>query len=62
VSQTLRTFVVSPKHEDLVVLKDLIEAGKVTPVIDRSYPLSEISQAIGYVGEGHTQGKVVIAV
>ena len=40
----------------------LMEAGKVTPVIDRSYPLSEISQAIGYVGGGHAQGKVVITV
>lgn len=61
VSQTLRTFVVSPKQEDLVVLKDLMEAGTVTPVIDRRYPLSEISQAIGYVGARHTQGKVVIS-
>ena len=62
VSQTLRTFVVSPTQEDMVVLKDLIEAGKVTPVIDRRYPLSESAQAIGYVGEGHAHGKVVITV
>ncbi len=60
VSQTLRPFVVSPKHEDLVILKDLMEVGKVIPVIDRRYPLSETAQAIGYVGEGHAQGKVVI--
>ena len=62
VSQTLRPFVVSPKHADLVVLKDLMEAGKVTPVIDRTYPLSEVSQALGYVGGGHARGKVVITV
>ena len=62
VSQTLRPFVVSPKHADLVVLKDLMEAGNVTPVIDRTYPLSEVSQALGYVGGGHARGKVVITV
>jgi NADPH:quinone reductase-like Zn-dependent oxidoreductase len=62
VSQTLRPFVMSPKHADLVVLKDLMEAGKVTPVIDRTYPLSEVSQALGYVGGGHARGKVVITV
>jgi NADPH:quinone reductase-like Zn-dependent oxidoreductase len=53
---------VSPKLEDLVVLKELMEAGKVTPVIDRTYPLSEASQAIGHVGGGHARGKVVITV
>ena len=62
VSQRLRPFVSLPKHEDLVVLKELIESGKVTPVIDRTYPLSEAPEAIGYVGEGHARGKVVIAV
>jgi NADPH:quinone reductase-like Zn-dependent oxidoreductase len=62
VSQTLRPFVMSPKHEDLVVLKALMEAGKVTPVIDRTYPLSEVSQALGYVGGGHARGKVIITV
>ena len=62
VSHRLRPFLVSLKFEDLVVLKELIEAGKVTPVIDRTYPLSEASQAIGHVGEGHARGKVVITV
>jgi NADPH:quinone reductase-like Zn-dependent oxidoreductase len=56
VSQTLRPFLVSLKHEDLVVLKELIEAGKVTPVIERTYPLSETAQAIGHVGGGHARG------
>ena len=50
----------SPNHADLIVLKDLIEAGKVTPVIDRTYPLSEAPQALGYVGEGHARGKVAV--
>ena len=62
VSQRLRPFLVSPNLEDLVVLKELIEAGKVTPVMDRAYPLSEASQAIGHVGGGHARGKVTITV
>jgi NADPH:quinone reductase-like Zn-dependent oxidoreductase len=43
-------------------MKELIEAGKVTPVIDKMYPLSEVPEAIGYVGDGRAQGKVVISV
>jgi NADPH:quinone reductase-like Zn-dependent oxidoreductase len=62
VSHRLRPFVVSPRLEDLLALKELIEAGEVTPVIDRTYPLSEASQAIGHVGEGHARGKVAITV
>ncbi len=46
---------------DLVVLKELIESGKVTPVIDRRYPLSEIPDAVRYLEEGHARGKVVIS-
>ena len=55
-----RPYVSIPKSEDLVVLKELIEAGKVKPVIDRTYPLSEISEAFQYLGQGHARGKVVI--
>ena len=62
VSQTLRTFIMSQKLEYLVALKDLIEAGKVTPVIGRTYPLTETPQAIDRVGLGHARGKVVITV
>ena len=62
VSQSLATFIVSPKQENLVVLTELIESGKVTPVIDRTYPLSETRQAIDHVGGGHARGKVVVAV
>ncbi|MGD0707350.1 MAG: NAD(P)-dependent alcohol dehydrogenase [Anaerolineaceae bacterium] len=49
-------------HEDLVFLKDLIEAGKVTPVIDRTYSLSEVPEAIRYMDAGHVGGKIVIRV
>jgi len=62
VSHTLRPFLLSSKLEDLVVLQELIEAGKITPVIDSTYPLSETPQAIAHVGEGHARGKVVITV
>jgi NADPH:quinone reductase-like Zn-dependent oxidoreductase len=57
-----RPFSAGTNTEDLVVLKDLVEAGKVTPVIDRTYPLSQTPGAIGYVGLGHARGKVVITV
>jgi NADPH:quinone reductase-like Zn-dependent oxidoreductase len=43
-------------------LKELIEAGRITPVIDRTYPLSEVPEAIRYLEEGRTQGEVVITV
>jgi NADPH:quinone reductase-like Zn-dependent oxidoreductase len=46
--------------KDLVVLKELLEAGRVTPVIDRRYTLSEVPEALRYIGKGHAQGKVVI--
>ena len=55
-------FVSLPKTEDLESLKELIETGKVTPVIDRTYPLSETPEAMSYVGKGHASGKVVISV
>jgi NADPH:quinone reductase-like Zn-dependent oxidoreductase len=61
VKQKLGTFVSKENSEDLLVLKGLIEAGKVTPVIDKTYPLREVPQAIRYVEEGHAQGKVVIS-
>jgi NADPH:quinone reductase-like Zn-dependent oxidoreductase len=51
-----------PKKEDLVVLKKMIEAGKVKPVIDRTYPLSETPEAFRYLNEGQARGKVVITV
>ena len=62
VSQTVVPYMAKRSRDDLVLLKELIEAGKVTPVIDRSYPLSEVPEAIRYLEEGHAQGKVVITV
>ena len=62
VGQRLRPFLSLSRNEDLVILKDLIESGKVTPKIDRTCPLNETPGAVAYVGEGHTQGKVVITV
>jgi NADPH:quinone reductase-like Zn-dependent oxidoreductase len=50
------------KSENLLALKELIEAGKVTPAIDRTYPLSEASEAIAEVGKGHARGKLAITV
>jgi NADPH:quinone reductase-like Zn-dependent oxidoreductase len=62
VVQKLGTFVSSENHEDMIALKELIEAGKVTPVIDRTYPLSEVPEAIRYLQGGHARGKIVITV
>ncbi len=53
---------VIPNKEDLVFIKELLETGKIVPVIDRRYPLSETAEAIRYPEEGHAQGKVVITV
>jgi len=62
VKQQGNPFVASVTSEDLIVLNELIEAGKVTPVIDRTYPLRDARGAFRYLDEGHAHGKVVIAV
>jgi NADPH:quinone reductase-like Zn-dependent oxidoreductase len=62
VSQKVVFFVARIGTDDLNVLKELIEANKVTPVIDRRYTLSEVPEAIRYLKEGHARGKVVITV
>ena len=62
IGQTLRPFVAKPSSDDLQFLRELIEAGSVTPVIDRTYPLSESADAIRYLETGRAQGKVVISV
>ena len=49
-------------QEDLAILEELFAAGKVAPVIDRRYPLSEVPEALRYLEEGHAKGKVVITV
>jgi NADPH:quinone reductase-like Zn-dependent oxidoreductase len=60
--QKTRTFMAKIIHKDLTFLAELLEAGKVVPVIDRRYPLSETAAAIRYLEEGHAQGKIVITV
>ena len=62
VSQSLVQLIAKRNKDDLEILKDLIEAGRITPVIDRTYPLSEVRNAIGYLEEGHARGKIVITV
>jgi NADPH:quinone reductase-like Zn-dependent oxidoreductase len=59
-SQRMVGMLTKLKKEDLGTLKELLEAGRVTPVIDRRYELSQVPEALGYVGQGHAQGKVVI--
>jgi len=61
-TQKLLPFLAKNSKEDLLLLKDLIESGKVRPVIDRTYPLSETADAMRYLEEGHARGKVVITV
>jgi NADPH:quinone reductase-like Zn-dependent oxidoreductase len=62
VSQKLGTFIASENADDLMVLRDLIEAGKVAPAVDRTYPLSEAPAAIRHMQDGHARGKVVVSV
>jgi len=61
-SRRVVPFLAKINKEDLVVLQELLEAGTVTPVIDRRYTLSEVPEALEYLGDGHAQGKVVITV
>jgi NADPH:quinone reductase-like Zn-dependent oxidoreductase len=62
VRQQGSTFVSLPKHADLVLLRELMESGRVTPVVDRTYPLEEVPEAFRYLLQGHARGKVVITV
>lgn len=62
ISQKFVFFLADLDQSDLGVLRDLMEAGKVTPVIDRTYALSDVPAAIGYLEQGHARGKVVITV
>jgi NADPH:quinone reductase-like Zn-dependent oxidoreductase len=60
--QTVTSFVASPSADDLAFVASLLEAGKVVPVIERTYPLEETAEAVRYVGAGHAAGKVVISI
>jgi len=51
-----------PNKRDLVFIKELLEGGEITPVVDRRYTLPEVPEALRYLGKGHTQGKVVVTV
>jgi len=62
VRQQGRPFVSTPNQNDFTTLKELIESGRVSPVIDRTYPLRETAEAFRYLDQGHAQGKVVIVV
>jgi NADPH:quinone reductase-like Zn-dependent oxidoreductase len=58
----IRFFIAKINERDLLVLKDLLEAGKIVPLIERRYPLGEVAQALSYREEGHAQGKIVITI
>src|SRR4029453_6129414 len=60
VGQRLRMLSSKPRQDDLQVLRELIEAGTLTPAVDRTFPLREVPEAIRYLVEGHGRGKVVI--
>jgi NADPH:quinone reductase-like Zn-dependent oxidoreductase len=60
ISQKLSMFIASENSADLLILRELIESGTITPTIDRTYPLSQTPAAIRHVQEGRARGKVVI--
>jgi NADPH:quinone reductase-like Zn-dependent oxidoreductase len=62
VHQRIRPLISKVTQQDLLVLKDLLEAGKVMPVIDKTYPLSEVPTAIRDWEHGHAHGKTAITV
>jgi NADPH:quinone reductase-like Zn-dependent oxidoreductase len=55
-------FLAKANKKDMVFLKDLLDAGKIIPAIDRRYPLSDTAEAIRYLEQGHAQGKVILTV
>jgi len=60
VSQQMSMMLAEIRQEDLTVMRDLMEAGKVTPVVDKTYPLSQVREAIKYLEAGHARGKVIL--
>jgi len=62
VRQKLGTWISKENEEDLQTLRELVEAGKITPAVDRTFPLGEAPEAIRYLREGHARGKVVVTV
>jgi NADPH:quinone reductase-like Zn-dependent oxidoreductase len=51
-----------PNSGDLTIIKDLIEKGKISPVIDRKYPFQELPEAMRYLEEGHARGKIIVSI
>jgi NADPH:quinone reductase-like Zn-dependent oxidoreductase len=62
VSQKFGMMLANLNHDDLAILGDLMQSGKVTPVIDRRYKLSETGEALRYLEKGHARGKVAVMV
>ncbi len=60
--KTMKIFMASSSPDDLAIVKDMIEAGQIKPVMDRCYPLSETAEAMRYLEAGHAKGKIVISV
>jgi len=59
-SQKFPTYIAKLTKDDLTVLRDLMQSGRVSPIIDRTYKLSETQAALRYLEEGHARGKVVV--
>jgi NADPH:quinone reductase-like Zn-dependent oxidoreductase len=59
-SQQVKFFIASFTREDMLVLKELLESGKVKPFVERTYPLANIADAMGHIGAGHARGKIVV--
>ena len=62
VPQRIRVCNERPNQDDLLVLKELVESGKLTPVVGRTYSLDQVGAAVYYFGEGHAKGKIVITI
>ena len=62
VSQRLRPLPSKQKREELLAVTELIEGGKLTPIVDRTYPLADTAEGLRYVEQGHARGKVVVTV
>lgn len=60
--QQFGNVLMKPNQADLLLLKELCETGKVRPVIDRRFPLSDVPSAVRYIEDGHARGKVVVTV
>jgi len=61
-NKKISSFLAKINQKDLATIKELLETGKVKPVIDRTYPLRETAEALRYLDEGHAQGKIIVTV